>query len=49
MLSGMKSTTDTVIATPEQRRALRLNLQQRPRDQAEFLVRAVEELESTKP
>ncbi len=41
----MKRTDDTAIATPEQRRALRRNLQQRLRDQAEFLVRAIEELE----
>ncbi len=48
MLRRMKPADDNAIATPEQRRALRRNLQQRLRDQAEFLVRAVEELEPPK-
>jgi len=37
--------TNTLIATPEQRQALRRNQQQRLRDQAEALLRAVEALE----
>ncbi len=37
--------TNTPIATPEQRQALRRNQQQRLRDQAEALLRAVEALE----
>ena len=38
-------THTTPIATPEQRQALRRNQQQRLRDQAEALLRAVEALE----
>ena len=40
--------TNTVIATPEHRQALRRNQQQRLRDQAEALLRAVEALEPPK-
>ena len=44
MLVVMETHT-TPIATPEQRQALRRNQQQRLRDQAEALLRAVEALE----
>jgi len=44
MLVSMEQ-TNTPIATPEQRQALRRNQQQRLRDQAEALLRAVEALE----
>lgn len=44
MLVPMEQTS-TPIATPEQRQALRRNQQQRLRDQAEALLRAVEALE----
>lgn len=44
MLVPMKQ-INTPIATPEQRQALRRNQQQRLRDQAEALLRAVEALE----
>ena len=41
----LMETHTTPIATPEQRQALRRNQQQRLRDQAEALLRAVEALE----
>ncbi len=44
----MEQTHHTPIATPEQRQALRRNQQQRLRDQAEALLRAVEALEPPK-
>ncbi|HVZ30612.1 MAG TPA: hypothetical protein VG839_09480, partial [Asticcacaulis sp.] len=44
----MENTQHTPIATPEQRLALRRNQQQRLRDQAEALLRAVEDLDPPK-
>ena len=45
---GVMQTHHTPIATPQQRLALRRNQTQRLRDQAEALLRAVEDLEPPK-